>query len=198
MTVRNQMLAGLMSATDVVLQDRIGGQPSGFSIDEHQRCALLPWLQVRHIAADRTDDHARDLALQYRFDRLPFVRRLPSDGGHDHRDTPPACLALDCADDAGEERVGHAGHRNADRGVASATEGDGEHVRHVLEVFDRPLDPFADVGGDIAVVVDDARDRLGAHPRPVGNVAHGRHRAPFLGRSAVSMSPMSDRTVEFL
>ena len=60
------------------------------------------------------------------------------------------------------------------------------------------LDPFADAGRDIAVVVDHTRDSFGAHPRPMGNVAHGRHRASSLAQSAASMSPMSDRVDYFL
>jgi hypothetical protein len=191
--VRDQVPGCFTAAADVVLYNRVRAQPAGFSVGKHERCALLPRPQVRHVPADRADDHSRHLALQHRLDGPLFVRRLPADAGHDDGDATAARLVLDGANDACEERVGHAGHRHTDSGVATRPEGNREHVGHVLQIDDRSLDPFADVRGHVAVVVDHARDGLGAHPRPVGNVAHGRHRASFRGRSAVSMSPMSDR-----
>src|SRR5258707_14124131 len=100
------------------------------------------------------------------------MRRLPADAGQNDGDVTPAGLALDRVNDAGEEGIRYTGHRNADRSVAPGPEGDREHVGYVLQLVDRPLDPFTHVGGDIAVVVDHPRDRLGAHPRTVSNVAH--------------------------
>ena len=89
-----------------------------------------------------------------------------------------ARLGLDRLHDLGEERVGDVGDGDPDGRVATAAEGHGQHVGHVVQVASGRLDALADALGDVVVAPQDARDRLGAHPGPLGHVAHRGHAHP--------------------
>ena len=85
---------------------------------------------------------------------------------------------LDAVRQRREERVRDVRDGHPDRVVAPTPEGPGQGVRYVLQLGDRAFDAEPHLIGDVAVVPQHARDRLGADSRHGGDLTHGAHRRP--------------------
>src|SRR2546423_665760 len=157
----------------------------GRPVDEDERGAgSLLDIEIRVVVARRNDDDPVDAPVAKRADQLTLAARILVAAAGEDEHVPSTSRVFDRAMEGGGEWVRDVLEDEPDRlGLAAeAPEHRRVRVTAIVELRDRPLDLRLERRADPRLAVDDARDRLQAHPRERRDVEH-RGTPRRLGRS---------------
>ena len=185
MPASEQVRDRLPRPTPVVDEDAVGLDPAWRAVDE-DRGKAGPDLggEVGLVQGRRHEDETVDPAGDEVGDEGPFAVGLLVDARGQDDALALAGGVLEAAEQAHREAVAHVLHQGADDSgttVAAAEVARGEVVG-VVQSFDGPLDPFAQVVGNTGFAVDHPGDGLEAHAGEGGDVAHRRPTQSGCGR----------------